>query len=530
MKVSKKEPRINHVAFGRGMSQHNNVSATRKSVTSNMSGQNEQLRKSSQPFIKIQNQEEEGPFDTNKNVRKLIHGRSQSEYESGGIPKVKSQNFMLGNQVEQLRQEGLLKESPQNPKTAARESRVSLHRTNDEKDAQNFRITNLHTAQRAILKLERSIERKSDQGDFALAQPNTAREMPTVYQQIGTAEKATSEHSLERNTGSTKVSFIQKNIANVQEKRSSKLATLSSPKMSIKLGGTYSAKDLVALKSSGLNQKKVNQSAKGMARSNSSQNTVGLKGINLHKARQAIDSPTKMVPKMAEKAEEAHHVKERAKGASKKNEIKSLIVVNPSSFQNEQVPPSYLDSYRYRNQVLSSKKLGSSSQLGKSQTRDGSQFKTPIEKDKSRQPGSELSQNSLVRRSKKERKQEIRDKSTDTKPHINQFASPLTQQEPLNVNKEGEIGVLEELPDSRLKANISPITALSNPRISRQQRKQLSQNLSNNNGSALGSRSITDHSPMMVEQGNTGGKLLPESKVSSSLSTQMSDFKSKLSS
>lgn len=121
---------------------------------------------------------------------------------------------------------------------------------------------------------------------------------------------------------------------------------------------------------------------------------------------------------------------------------------------------------------------------------------------------------------------ETRDKSLD--PKIPKFASPLTQQEPLNVNKEGEIGVLEELPDSRLKANISPITAMSNPRISRQQRKQLSQNLSNNNGSALGSRSITDHSPMVVEQGNTGGKLLPESKVSSSLSTQMSDFKSKL--
>ena len=100
----------------------------------------------SQPFIKIQNQAEEGPFDTNKNIRKLIHGRSQSEYESGGIPKVKSQNFMLGNQVEQLRQEGPLKESPQNPKAAVRESRVSLHRTNDEKDQQNFRIANLHTA------------------------------------------------------------------------------------------------------------------------------------------------------------------------------------------------------------------------------------------------------------------------------------------------------------------------------------------------------------------------------------------------
>lgn len=96
-----------------------------------------------------------------------------------------------------------------------------------------------------------------------------------------------------------------------------------------------------------------------MTRSNSSQNTVGLKGVNLHKARQAIDSPNKVVPKGIEKVEE--QAKERTKGASKKNEIKSLIVVNPSSFQNEQVPPSYLDSYRYRHNMMSSKKIGSTS-------------------------------------------------------------------------------------------------------------------------------------------------------------------------
>lgn len=69
-----------------------------------------------------------------------------------------------------------------NPKTSAREGRTSLHRTNDEKDERNFRIANLHTAQRAILKLERSIERKSDSREFEIAHPNTARDMPNAYQ------------------------------------------------------------------------------------------------------------------------------------------------------------------------------------------------------------------------------------------------------------------------------------------------------------------------------------------------------------